>query len=34
MMDEAGAYCSDLLAQWQDSFDREALAEQEANGDD
>jgi hypothetical protein len=35
-MDEAKAKacCSDLLAQWQDSLDREALAEQEANGDD
>jgi len=32
-MDEAGAYCRDLLAQWQDLLDREALAEGES-GDD
>lgn len=33
-VDEAEAYCRDLLAQWQDSLDREALGEVEANGDD
>jgi len=29
-VDEAGAYCRDLLAQWQDLLDREALDERES----
>jgi hypothetical protein len=29
-MDEAEAYCHDLLPQWQDLLDREALGERES----
>jgi hypothetical protein len=33
-VDKAEGYCQDQLARWQDSLDREALGEQEADGDD